>query len=134
MGHLGRHAYDALRAELGDTILGLERNPERVDELCRTGRTVILGDSTDLDLYERLERRKHMRLILLATPNHEENMTTVSLLKQAGFEGVLAALARHDDEVRELRQAGVEAAFNRSDEAGVGFARHALERLRSETS
>jgi predicted Kef-type K+ transport protein len=134
MGHLGRHAYDALRAELGETILGLERNPERVAELCRTGRTVILGDSTDLDLYERLERREHMRLILLATPNHEENMTTVRLLTQAGFEGVLAALARHDDEVRELRRAGVEAAFNRNDEAGVGFARHALEKLRSEAS
>jgi len=27
----------------------------------------------------------------------------------------------------ELREAGVEAAFNLSDEAGVGFARHALE-------
>ena len=61
-------------------------------------------------------------------------MVTVKLLREGGFEGVLAALARHDDEVRELREAGVEAAFNRSDEAGVGFARHALATLRSGAS
>lgn len=66
-------------------------------------------------------------MILLALSNHRETLATARLLRHAGFTGVLAALARHDDEVRELREAGVEAAFNLSDEAGVGFARHALE-------
>jgi len=36
-------------------------------------------------------------------------------------------MAQHDDEVQELREAGVQAAFDLSSEAGEGFARHALE-------
>ncbi len=127
MGHLGQHAYDTLREELGDAILGLERSPERVAALTESGRAVVLGDSTDLDLYERIETGGQLRMIVLALRNHLETLTTVRLLRQSGFAGVLAALARHDDEVRELREAGVKAAFNLSDEAGVGFARHALE-------
>ena len=127
LGHLGVHAYDTLREELGDSILGLDRNPDRVAALGQSGRAAILGDSTDLDLYERIETRGQVRMILLALRSHQETLTTVRLLKQTGFTGVLAALARHDDEVRELREAGVEAAFNLSDEAGAGFARHALE-------
>lgn len=46
---------------------------------------------------------------------------------QSGAVTVLAAMAQHDDEVQELREAGVQAAFDLSSEAGEGFARHALE-------
>jgi hypothetical protein len=59
--------------------------------------------------------------------NHQEKLTTVQLLSQRRLTVVLAALAQHEDEVRELREAGVQAAFDLSGEAGEGFARHALE-------
>ena len=53
--------------------------------------------------------------------------TTARLLRDHGFAGMLAAPARHDDEVQELREAGVDTAVNLAVEAGAGFARHALE-------
>ena len=127
MAPVGEQAYDTLRGEFGDRVVGLERNPERVSAQRRAGRNVILGDSTDLGLYERIEKHGDLRLVLLTLPNHQENLTTARLLRSRGFKGVLAAMARHHDEVRELRDAGVQAAFNLSHEAGTGFAQHALE-------
>jgi glutathione-regulated potassium-efflux system ancillary protein KefC len=127
MGHLGRNAYDTLRTELGETIMGLDRDPGRVAALRKEGYNLIIGDATDLDLYERIERRRHVRVMLLAFDNFQEKLVTVGLLRRFGFGEKIAALARHQDEADELRAAGADAAFNLSDEAGVGFARHALE-------
>ena len=65
--------------------------------------------------------------MLLTLPNHQENLATARLLRSHGFQGLLAAMAQYDDEVQELREAGVQAAFDLSAEAGAGFARRALE-------
>ncbi len=124
---MGERAYDVLREQLGEKIIGLDRNPERVLAQRESGRNVLLGDSTDPDLYERIEAQGRVRLLLLTMANHQEKLTTVRLLGQVGRTAVLAALAQHEDEVRELQEAGVQAAFDLSSEAGEGFARHALE-------
>ena len=42
---------------------------------------------------------------------------------------MIAATALYDDEIPDLEQAGVDAAFNFYNEAGVGFADHANELL-----
>jgi len=126
MSHLGANAYDTLREQLGDRVVGMDRSAERVAAQRKAGRTVICGDSTDPDLHQRFGAHERLRLILLTMSNHPEKLTTVTLLRQRGYGGTLAALALHDDEVAELRAAGVQAAFNLSDEAGAGFARHAL--------
>jgi hypothetical protein len=42
---------------------------------------------------------------------------------------MLAATALFDDQVEELREAGVHAAFNFYNEAGLGFAEHAWSAL-----
>lgn len=127
MAPLGEQAYDTLRAELGDRVVGLERNAERAAAQSDAGRRVFFGDSTDVGLFERFEKRGQVRLVLLTLPTHQENLTTARLLRDHGFDGTLCALARYEDEVQELREAGVEMAVNLSVEAGAGFARHALE-------
>ncbi len=62
-------------------------------------------------------------------PNHNANMYAVRQLAIAGYEGLIAATGMFDDEVQELKAAGVQAAFNLYSEAGRGFARHVNENL-----
>jgi hypothetical protein len=45
------------------------------------------------------------------------------------FAGSIAATAKFDDEVEELKAAGVQAVFNLYAEAGYGFAEHVCEAL-----
>ena len=51
------------------------------------------------------------------------------MLKLAGYQGKVAAVARYEDERAELLQLGVDVAFNYYSEVGAGFAaesRHLL--------
>ena len=82
-----------------------------------------MGDATDLDFWERVDI-SNVSLIMLSTPNHAENLIAAERLTSLNFHGILAGTAYYDDEVEELRAAGVGAAFNFFSEAGKGFADH----------
>ena len=126
MAPMGERAYDVLREELGEKVIGLDRDPECVAAHRAAGRRVLLGDATDPDFYERCTGSGRARLILLMIPNHREKLITARLLREAGRTPVVATLAQHKDEVLELQAAGVQIAVDLSSEAGEGFARHAL--------
>ena len=70
---------------------------------------------------------------MLAMPEHEANLHAAKIMLAGGQERnwLLAATAHFDDQVEELKKAGVDAAFNLYHEAGTGFAEHARERLES---
>jgi predicted Kef-type K+ transport protein len=126
MAPMGERAYEVLREQLGEKVIGLDRDPECVATHRAAGRKVLLGDSTDPDFYERCAACPTARLILLTFTNHREKLITVRLLREAERTAVLAALAQHDDQVRELQEAGVQVAFDLASEAGEGLARDAL--------
>jgi hypothetical protein len=91
-----------------------------------TGRRVLYGDPTDPDFWARVQIQpsKAARLIMLALPKHISNLNIARQMIEKGFRGTLAATAHFDDQVEELRQAGVHAAYNFYNEAGLGFAEH----------
>ena len=66
-----------------------------------------------------------IRLILLALPNHQEDLQAARELAETGYRGKIAATVKFDDEIEALQQAGIHAAFNLYAEAGAGFAAHA---------
>lgn len=139
MGRTGTAAYDALRQRYGDWVLGMDFNEAKVKTHSAAGRRVILGDATDVDFVARLEKTpgRRLRLLLLAMPNVEANLTATRLmtdrLRALGVADrvTLAAVALHDDDVTVLKEAGVGAAFNLYADAGAGFALHAIEHLES---
>ena len=45
-------------------------------------------------------------------------------MQRRSYNGVVVANAKFDDEVRELRERGIDTAFNLYTEAGTGFAHH----------
>lgn len=135
MGRVGSSAYDALRRRVGEHVLGVDYDEETVRRLQNSGRNVILGSATDPDFWSRMQLDfDNIELIMLAMPNIRENLFAVRQLKEAGYRGKLAAVARYRDEIVALKKAGVQAAFNLYAEAGAGFAEHVCNRLLKTTA
>ncbi len=128
MGRIGGGAYETLRQRYGRRVLGLDYDAERVKMQIGAGRNVALGDATDTDFWENF-RPDRVKLVLLALPNHKENMFAAKKLVASGFTGKVASIARFPDEIEELRGLGVNAAFNVYAEAGAGFADHVCDNL-----
>jgi predicted Kef-type K+ transport protein len=131
MGRIGSGAYDAMRSRYGDVILGLDADPVAVREHREAGRNVIQGDATDSDFWERVVPggRRDVKVVMLAMPQHAQNLYAAQRLAASPYNGMVAATAQFDDEVAELEREGVDAVFNFYTEAGTGFADDILRRL-----
>lgn len=123
MGRVGSGAYDDLVKQYGEVVVGVETDAKRVGFHRKLGRNVIQADATDPAFWHRLER-VNVDLILLSMPAHDSNMYAAGVLRESGFQGRVAAIARFPDEVQSLKEAGVHIAFNMYAEAGAGFASH----------
>ena len=130
MGRVGSVAYDHIRRQLGDVVLGVDIDEQRVQTLRESGRRVMCGSATDPDHWERvrLDARK-VKLILLAMPKYEENLFATEQLKTLGYSGKIAAIAKYPDEIAALQEAGVDRAYNLYAEAGAGFAEDVCDEL-----
>ncbi|MEN8803830.1 MAG: NAD(P)-binding protein, partial [Thiogranum sp.] len=123
MGRVGRVAYDSIRKQMGEVVLGVDMDDQVVDELTRSGRRVMRGSATDPDHWERVNLDvNRVKLILLAMPQYEENLFATQQLRSLGFSGNIAAIAKYPDEISDLQEAGVDKAYNLYAEAGAGFA------------
>jgi predicted Kef-type K+ transport protein len=130
MGRIGVSAYDTIASEEKVPVIGVDSCPEKVRRSREAGRSVILGDGTDEEFWERLCVQTHISRALIATANHRANVQIAQHLRARGYNGTIASLARFSDEAAELSELGVDAVFNIYDEAGVAFAEHAArERL-----
>ena len=131
MGRVGTGTYDALVGGLGDRLVGVDVNPDTVRRHVENGRKVVRGDPTDLDFCERVINEGKLRRAMLALPNHRANLVAAAELHslRQEFDLVITATAKHDDEVRELEENGVDAAFNLYAEAGQGYADFVREAL-----
>jgi len=65
-------------------------------------------------------------------PHHLGNQLALDQLQRKEFKGQIAAIAEYSDQLEELTELGVDAAFNIYNEAGSGFARHVCEQLKPE--
>lgn len=126
MGGIGTGTYDRMRAEHGDTVVGVDIDPRTVRNQCEDGRNVLLGDPADADFWDRVKAAHTLELALLALPNLNTNLAVLAQLRDAGFTGEVAATAKFEDEAETLREAGASTVFNVYTEAGAGFAAHVL--------
>jgi Trk K+ transport system NAD-binding subunit len=133
MGRVGTGAYDFMRQRHGSKVIGVDFDSEVVEEHQLAGRNVIRGDPMDSDFWERAEKNKRqVELVMLAMSSQTENKEVAGLLKTFKFPGLIGAIARFDDEVVALKEAGADAAFNVYGEAGAGFAEHICKKLDGE--
>jgi glutathione-regulated potassium-efflux system ancillary protein KefC len=132
MGRVGSAAYDYLRQHQGDVVLGIDRDIAVVNGHRQQGRNIILGDATDYDFWSRARSQGDVKYALLTFPEHNANIAVARLIKEFGFNVSLASVAKFDDQIGKLQEAGVSQVFNLYAEAGAGFAEHVWERLRAD--
>jgi len=123
MNKLGSMSYDYMAAKFGKNVLGLDANYNIVLAHKKERRNVIIGDATDSGFWENLEPG-NVSIVLLCMTNHSANKFAAIRLKHSHFTGRIAAVARYEDQIDELKNLGVDSVFNIYEEAGIGFAEH----------
>lgn len=128
MGLLGEAAYDQLKNEYGQKVLALDYNPDTVEYHRKLGRNIIQDDATDIEFWERVtmmqKEKKQIKLVMLCMDDHKSNRFAIKELKAINYNGKIAATARHEDDIRDLKKLGVDSAYNIFAEAGSGLADH----------
>lgn len=123
MGKVGAKAYRTMADRYGeDKVYGIDNDHDVVKSYCDLGWNMILGDPTDVDFWERKSKSHKIKVIMLAMRNQRENKQATSLIRSIGFKGCLSATASHEDEIQELKELGVDAAYNIYGNAGEAFA------------
>ncbi|GHD06815.1 cation:proton antiporter family protein [Zhihengliuella salsuginis] len=126
MGRVGRSAYERIHADSNLRVLGIDNDHAVVSRLREEGYSVLEGDATDMEFWTRLCSGGFVQTVVLAMPIHDSNTFALDQLRQAGFEGRVAAMARHQDQVEHLAEEGVHGVFNLYEGAGVALADLAL--------
>ena len=125
LGRVGIGAFSSLNKIADSRVWGMDADRAKVQRMRKDGMNVINGDGEDVDLWENLDIR-HVQLVLLALPSIEDAINITKQLKNAGYSGKIAAIARYEDEVSALADNGVDKVFNFFTEAGLGFAEESL--------
>ncbi|MDF2180169.1 cation:proton antiporter [Aliiglaciecola sp. CAU 1673] len=125
LGRVGKGAFLALADVLGEKVWGMDADRDRIERQKKQGMQVMLGDAEDADLWDNMDLSA-MELILLALPSVEDIRHIHDQLRNAGYKGQLAAIARYEDERQELLEHGIDHVFNFYTEAGTGFAEESL--------
>ena len=129
MGRVGIGAYNALNAQVGQQVWGLDTDKDKVVWLNENGVQAYVGDAEDADFWESIDLDK-IELTLLALPSVQDIMNITAQIKRTNYQGKIAAIARYDDERIALESFGVDKVFNFYNEAGVGFAEESMSLLK----
>lgn len=125
MGRLGSAAYENLQHRYGKRVIGLDFDQQTVEHHCARGLNVIQGDATDYDFWERIELQgSQIKVVLLAMPCFEANLYAVNRIRKITSTGTIAAIVGFEDQIEQLKEAGIDLVFSVPKEAGVGFADH----------
>ena len=123
MGRMGTAAYKAMENDYPAQIAGVEIAPEKTKDHQNLGRHVVIGDATNPDFWTRTKGLlEDLEWVMLTLPSHAANMAAAERLQQMGYTGRIAATSKFPDEEQELKEIGVDLAFNIYSEAGLGFA------------
>jgi len=122
MGRVGTEVYNIMSKKYKQTVLGIDYDKEKIRHQLLVKRHVIHGDATDLEFWQRIPSTSNVRLIILALSNHPAHMQVTKQIRKRYKKVMIAGLSRYNDEIEELKQAGVQVVFNLYAEAGVGYA------------
>ncbi len=125
MGRVGRGTYDSIKHTLGDRVWGMDADRERISQHKKRRRQVFIGDGEDADFWEYFDTSS-IKMILLALPTIEDALHTTEQIRKVNYHGLIAAVARYDDDRERLLEGGVDKVFNFFTEAGTGFAEESL--------
>ena len=124
MGRTGTEVFNIMQNKHGLRLLGIDHNMETAENHISAKRNVVHGDISDIEFWQRIQLSPNLRMIIMATSHHSVHMEVIKQLKTISNQTIIAALSRYEDEMEELKQAGVQVVFNLYAEAGAGYAEH----------
>ena len=128
MGRVGTGAYEYFKAH--DTpVVGLDSDPAKIQKHLAAHRRVVYADAEDPGMWERLNL-DGVQAVLLTMADVEAKVHAAATLKRCGFAGLVSATNVYPDEAEAIVAAGCTSCFNLYEDAGVGFAEHALTAMR----
>ncbi|MCB1667136.1 MAG: cation:proton antiporter family protein [Porticoccaceae bacterium] len=130
MGRVGSGAYDALHGHLQKNVCGIDVDKERIEEQRQAGRRVIVGDAEDPDFWASINLES-IRLIIFSMPNYLDSIEAAKLLRQVGYQGKTASIAKYKDQKALLLEAGIDEVFNYFSEVGAGLAEQSIHLVNS---
>ncbi len=133
MERLGTGAYETLKEQYGDVLIGLSSNPDIVERHQQEGRNVILAYATDDDFWARVGQGS-VRVALLAMRHYEENLNVAQRLQEKAQElgrspSHIFAVADYPEQAQSFKDAGVDSVWEFETEAGMGFAKEVITQL-----
>jgi predicted Kef-type K+ transport protein len=126
LGRVGKGAIKSLQNMVDNRVAGIDSDQSRVKDMRKMGMNVINGDGEDADFWESFDTSV-IRLVLLALPSIDDSRNVTEQLRGVGYQGVIAAIARYEDQREQLLLAGIDKVFNFYREAGSGFAEDSLQ-------
>jgi len=129
MGRTGTEVYNVLKNKYKQMVLGIDSSMSTVENHLSDDLNVIHGDITDIEFWQRISPDSGIQFLILATSNHSTHMQVINGLEKMNKKIMVASLSRYNDEMEELKQAGVEVVFNLYAEAGLGYAEHIFQNL-----
>lgn len=124
MGSVGTGAYDEMREDYVNAIVGIDIDPDIARAHREAGRNVVAGDPSDADFWDRVQHTHRLELVLIALPTVSTSVTVLRRLGEIAFEGQSAAIAKYPDEARTLEAHGADTVYNLYAGAGAAFAGH----------
>ena len=121
MGRLGTGVYDALKREYGDALLGIDIDTDKVAKHKAAGRSMILADVTDDELWDRAKAGR-IEIAVIALHEHAEKLCAISKIRRRSEQVKIFAVADNSEEVDALKEAGAHAVWGLFSEAGAVFA------------
>ncbi|MBF0208584.1 MAG: cation:proton antiporter, partial [Oligoflexia bacterium] len=133
MGNVGKATYLQLFKGHGQEVVGLDNDEDVVDELKKDGLNILHDDATDSDFWERVQNDKldQIKLVILCMSDHQANIYSLERLKSINYQGEVVAIAKYDDQLKELKSLGVDSAYNLYAEAGVGLSKQSCQILQT---
>lgn len=129
MGKAGISAYDKLKEE-GESVVGMDIDPDRIEQNRGVGRKVVYGDIQDTELWKSVDLSS-LHTIIIAMGNRDVKMNAIQAIKEIGYQGQLFAITFRDDETKLLNDAGVKTVPIPVKQAGARLAELSLDRKES---
>jgi len=120
MGSAGSAAYKKLH-ENQKNVVGMDIDPDRIENNLKEGRRVIYGDIQDTDLWKKVDLSS-INSIIVAMGNKEVKINAVKAIRSIGYDRPLYVITMRDDESKVLQEAGATSVSIPINQAGEKLA------------
>ena len=130
LGRTGTAAYQQLE-DRGLSLVGIDSDPVKVEQLIEEGFNAIFADAEDQMLWQQLQA-PNLKYVLLTANDVEAKVLAAHKLRKNGFTGVIISHGSFAEDAAAINAAGANYTHQTFSETGIGLAKHLLKEVDKE--